>query len=370
MRKTEKIIIGSILMLLLLSLSAVAQEMAAKADEVANDYVKQGKFSGAVLLAKGGKVILSKGYGMANYELDAPNTPQTKYRLGSITKQFTAMAIAQLAERGQISFDAPISKYLADYPKEIGDKVTIHHLLTHTSGIPSFTNSADYQQIKMNKFSGEKLIAWLKDKPLEFTPGENYKYSNSSYFLLGYIIEKVSGKPYDQFLKENIFDPLGMKDSGYDHSEVVLKNRAAGYSFDGKSFTNAGYLDMTVPGGAGALYSTVEDLYFWDRALYTEKLIKRATLDKIFTPFKSNYAYGWVVRDLFGHKRVTHGGGIDGFNTTIARYVDDELCIIVLSNIALSNTTTAVEEIAEKLAAIAFGEKYETPKKTDPISKR
>jgi len=290
--------------------------------------------------------------------------------LGSITKQFTAMAIAQLAERGQISFDAPIAKYLEDFPKDVGDKVTIHNLLTHTSGIPSFTNSEDYQQIKMNKFSGEKLIAWLKDKPLEFTPGEKYKYSNSGYFLLGYIIEKVSGKPYDQFLKENIFDPLGMKDSGYDHSKVVLKNRAAGYSFDGKSFTNAGYLDMTVPGGAGALYSTVEDLYFWDRALYTEKLIKRATLDKIFTPFKSNYAYGWVVRDLFGHKRVTHGGGIDGFNTTIARYVDDELCIIVLSNIALSNTTTAVEEIAEKLAAIAFGEKYETPKKTDPISKR
>ncbi|MBI3653716.1 MAG: serine hydrolase [Acidobacteria bacterium] len=344
----------------------MAQDLAPKADEIVNAYVKQGKFSGAVLVAKGGKVVLSKGYGMASYELEAPNTPQTKFRLGSITKQFTGMAIAQLVERGLLNVEDPITKYLPDFPKETGDKVTVYHLLTHTSGIPSFTNFTDYKQIKMNPFSGEKLLAWLKDKPLEFTPGEKFKYNNSGYFLLGYIIEKVSGKSYEQYLQENIFAPLGMKNTGYDHSNVVLQNRASGYSVKGKELENAEYLDMSVPGGAGALYSTVEDLYLWDRALYTEKLLKKATLEKIFTPFKSNYAWGWFVDEQFKHKRITHGGGIDGFNTTIARFVNDDVFIVALSN----RTPAALAAMSERLAALSFGEKYEMPKDEASASAR
>jgi CubicO group peptidase (beta-lactamase class C family) len=354
-------------LIVILSLATMAQDLAPKADEIINAYVKQSKFSGSVLLAKGGKVILAKGYGMANYELEVANTPQTKFRLGSITKQFTSMAVAQLVERGLVKIEDPITKYLPDFPKEMGDKVTVYHLLTHTSGIPSFTNFKDYQQIKMNPFSGEKLVAWLKDKQLEFTPGEQFKYNNSGYFLLGYLIEKVSGKSYEQYLKENIFEPLGMQNTGYDHNKEVLKNRAAGYTLAGKNLENAEFIDMTVPGGAGALYSTVEDLYIWDRALYTEKLVKKPTLEKIYTPFKSNYAWGWAVDEQNGHKRIQHGGGIDGFNTNILRYVNDDICIIALSN----RIPAALNPMSQNLAALLLGEKYELPKEgAQPVARK
>jgi CubicO group peptidase (beta-lactamase class C family) len=357
LQNRKKNLIATILLLMVSSVAALAQDLAPKADEIVNAYVKQNKFSGSVLVAKSGKVILSKGYGMANYELDVPNTPQTKFRLGSITKQFTSMAIMQLQERGLLNIEDPITKYLPDLPKETGDKVTIFHLLTHTSGIPSVTNFPDYAQIKMSKFSGEKLLAWLKGKTLEFAPGENFKYNNSGYILLGYIVEKVSGKPYEQFVQENIFTPLGMKNTGFDRNNVVIKNRAAGYTVKGKELENSEYIDMTVPGGAGAMYSTVEDLYTWDRALYTEKLVKKATLEKVYTPFKSKYAYGWVVDEQFNRKRLNHGGGIDGFNTIIVRFLNDDTCII-----ALSNTVPAtLGPMSQKLAALLFGEKYELP---------
>jgi CubicO group peptidase (beta-lactamase class C family) len=359
-------IINVVLLLIVLSVTAVAQDLAPKAEEIINAYVKQKKFNGSVLVAKGGKVVLNKGYGMASFELDVPNTPQTKFRLGSITKQFTAMAIAQLQERGLLNVEDPITKYLPDYPKETGDKVTVYHLLTHSSGIPSITNGADYRQIKMNRFSGEKLVAWLKGKPLEFAPGENYKYNNSGYILLGYIIEKISGKPYEQFVQENIFTPLGMKDTGFDRYHTVIKNRAAGYTVKGKELENSEYIDMTVPGGAGAMYSTVEDLYAWDRALYTEKLVKKATLEKVFTPYKSNYAWGWFVNEQFNRKRVNHGGGIEGFNTIIVRFINDDVCII-----ALSNTVPAtLGQMSERLAALLFGEKYELPQEEVPQAAR
>jgi CubicO group peptidase (beta-lactamase class C family) len=357
LQNRKRNLIATTLLLMVLSAAALAQDLAPKADEIVNAYVKQNKFSGSVLVAKGGKVVLSKGYGMANYELEVPNTPQTKFRLGSITKQFTALAIAQLQERGQLNIEDPITKYLPDFPKETGDKVTIYHLLTHTSGIPSFTGFADYPQIKMNKFSGDKLINWLKGKPLEFAPGENFKYNNSGYFLLGYIVEKVSGKTYEQFVQENIFTPLAMKNTGFDRYTTLIKNRAAGYTVKGKELENAEYIDMTVPGGAGAMYSTVEDLYSWDRALYTEKLVKKATLEKVFTPFKNNYAYGWVVDEQFKRKRVNHGGGIEGFNTIIVRFINDDTCIV-----ALSNTIPAtLGQMSQKLAALLFGEPYELP---------
>jgi CubicO group peptidase (beta-lactamase class C family) len=350
-------IIQSAFLITVLSFAAMAQDLAPKADELINAYVKQSQFSGSVLIAKGGQVILSKGYGMANYELEVPNTPQTRFRLGSITKQFTALAIAQLVERGVVKVDDPITKYLPDFPKETGDKITVYHLLTHTSGIPSFTESSDYPQIKINPFSGEKLIAWLKNKPLDFTPGENFKYNNAGYILLGNIIEKVTGKSYEQYLKENILEPLGMKSTGYDHNKQVMKNRAAGYTAKGKEIERAEYIDMSVPGGAGALYSTVEDLYLWDRALYTEKLVKKATLEKLYTPFKSNYAWGWRVGEQNGRKVVLHGGGIDGFNTTIVRYVNDDICIIALSN----RIPAALNAMSKNLAALLFGEKYDSP---------
>ena len=332
------------------------KDIESKVDEYIDAYLKMGNFSGSILIAREGKILLSKGYGMANFEHDVPNTAQTKFRLGSITKQFTAMAIMQLQEKGLLNVDDPIKKYIPDYPN--GERITIHHLLTHTSGIPNLTSFPDYRRTMMIPSPVEKTIERFKDKPLEFTPGEKLKYSNSGYILLGYIIEKVSGKSYEAYLKENIFQPLNMVNTGYDHHSTLLKHRAAGYALTDKGLINAPYNDMSIPHGAGALYSTVEDLYLWDRALYTEKLVKKGSLNKMFTPFKENYGYGWVITSLFNHKRIGHGGRIVGFSTSISRYIDDDVFIVVLSNIA----NAPIEKISEDLAAIVFGEECELPK--------
>jgi len=356
--------------LLLLSVSILGspgatQDIESKVDEYINPYLKMGTFSGSVLIARKGIILLSKGYGMANYENDVPNTLQTKFRLGSVTKQFTATSIMQLQEKGLLNVDDPISKYLQDYPN--GEKITLHHLLTHTSGIPNFTSFPEYQETMMLPSPVEKTIERFKYKPLEFTPGEKFKYSNSGYILLGYIIEKVSGKSYEDYLKENIFQPLNMMDTGYDHHRPLIKHRASGYVLGTNGLVNAVYIDMSTPYAAGGLYSTVEDLYLWDQALYTEKLVSRNSLDEMFTPFKGGYGYGWFIIKAFNRQLITHGGMVNGFYAYISRYVDDKVCIIVLSNIE----SAPVDKISLDLAAIVFGEKHEVPEirtsiKVDP----
>jgi|SRR5580700_4117231 CubicO group peptidase (beta-lactamase class C family) len=347
-----------------------------KLDAYLNELAEQKRFSGSVLVAKDGQVLLSKGYGMANYEHGVPNTPQTKFRLASITKQFTATAIMQLQELGLLSVSDTVSKYIPKYPN--GDKITIHHLLTHTSGIPNVTSFSDYKRKKIKPHTLEQLIERFKDKPLEFEPGERFQYSNSGYMLLSYIIEKVSGQKYEDFLKENIFKPLGMNDSGFDKSSIVLKNRASGYSLVNDVLVNADYIDMSFPAGAGALYSTVVDLYRWDQALYSDKLLSKKSIDTIFFAFRNvtddneqpfpGFGYGWITRQSKGRSIVEHSGAIDGFSNDIRRYLEEKLCIIVLGNIA----HTKAEWISHTLAAIASGEKYEWPKKRvavkiDPI---
>lgn len=350
------ILFGILSFMIILSAVCIAQNLEEKVDEYINSYLKMERFSGSILIAQKGEILLSKGYGMANYEHNVPNTSKTKFRLGSLTKQFTALAIMQLQEKGLLNVEDPIIKYFPDYP-EVGKMITIHHLLTHTSGIPGFTEFADYQKTKMIPTSLEEIIARFKDIPLEFAPGEKYDYSNSGYILLGVIIEKVSGLSYKMFLEENIFQPLKMTSSGYDHHNLILKDRAAGYILSDGGLINADYIDMSIPHGAGALYSTVEDLYIWDRALYTEQLVKRSSLDKVFTPFLGNYGYGWVIVDSFNRKAAAHQGGIDGFATCITRFFNDEICIIVLSNIE----NAPVGQISRDLAAIILGEKYEIP---------
>jgi CubicO group peptidase (beta-lactamase class C family) len=349
-------IIAVVLLFLLGVTSGFAQDIKPQVDELINAYMKMDKFTGSILIAKDGKILVSKGYGMANRELDVINTPQTKFRLGSVTKQFTALAIMQLQERGLLNVNDPIKKYIPDYPS--GDKITIHHLLTHTSGIPNLTDFPDFTETMMIPSPVEKTIERFKNKPLEFEPGEKFSYSNSGYVLLGYLIEKISGKSYESFLNENIFQPLNMTNTGYDHNSTILKNRASGYSLDKDELINAPYIDMSLPIGGGALYSTVEDLYLWDRALYTEKLVSKASLEKMFTPFKEDYGYGWTITELFKRKRISHSGGINGFSCNISRYVNDDACIIVLSNFEYA----PVGQIGKDLAAIVFGEKYELPK--------
>ena len=332
-------------------------DVAAKADEL----VKASGIHGSVLIAKGGKVILAKGYGRANIELDVPNKPETKFRLGSITKQFTATAILQLQERGRLKVTDLISKYLPDTPAA-WSKITIHHLLTHTSGIHSYTDDKSYKQ-HMREVAGPpaEFIKRVYSLPLDFEPGTKFHYDNSGFFLLGVIIERVSGMKYEDYLRKNIFDPLEMNDSGYDWPETILQNRAQGYSKtkDGKEH-NAEFLDMGQPYAAGSLYSTVLDLYKWDRALYTTKVLSRESIEAAFTGHGLEmgpgiqYGYGWGVAQIHGHKAVGHGGGINGFSTVIWRAIEEDAVAIVLTNQEDGNLTG---KVGQDLLLLLIGSK-------------
>lgn len=320
-------------------------------DEFIAPYVDSRIFSGSVLIARCENILISKGYGMANLEHDVLNTPQTKFRLGSITKQFTAMAILMLQEQGQLNVQDSVCDYMPSCP-EAWQPITIHHLLTHSSGIPNFTDFPDFDEMMASTVSG--TINTFRDKPLRFAPGTKFSYSNSGYIVLGLIIEQSAGNPfYGAYVRENIFQPLNMMSTGYDQNSRVLSDRASGYvRMDPNTLRNADYLDMSVPHAAGALYSTVEDLYLWDRALYTESLVSQSSLNMMFTPDKDEYGYGWLISEMLNRKVTAHNGGINGFATSIARFVDDDVVIIVLSNIE----DTDPGEITQGLAAIVFEE--------------
>jgi CubicO group peptidase (beta-lactamase class C family) len=325
---------------------------AARMEQIVQSYVPSKQFMGSVLVAQDGKILLDKGYGFANLEWEIPNTSTTKFRLGSITKQFTAASILLLEERGKLKVEDPVKKYMPEAPAA-WDKVTIFHLLTHTSGIPSFTSFPDYRSREAEAMTPEKLVAWFRDKPLEFEPGEKWNYSNSGYVLLGYLIEKISGQSYSDFVQQNIFTPLGMKDSGYDSNSEVIAHRAAGYSRDKSGPVNAGFVHMSIPFSAGALYSTAEDLLRWEQGLFGGKLLKPESLAKMTTPFKEDYAFGLSVSSKNGHKVIAHGGGIEGFNTFLAYYPDDKLVVAVLANL----NGPFAENIGGQLAQVVHGEK-------------
>lgn len=333
--------------------SALSQSVAFEkaVDEFITPYVDSRSFSGSVLIAEGENVLISKGYGMANLEHDVPNTPQTKFRLGSITKQFTAMAVLILQEQGQLDVQDPVCDYISDCP-EAWQAVTIHHLLTHTSGIPNYTGFPDFDELIVLGSTVRGTIDTFRDKPLDFAPGTAFAYSNSGYMLLGHIIEQSAGNPsYGAFVSENIFQPLNMMNSGDDQNSLVLSNRASGYvRVFPNTLRNADYFDMSVPNADGGLYSTVEDLYLWDRALYTEALVSQNSLDMIFMPYQGDYAYGWFISEMLDRKVTTHNGGSSGFATNIARFVEDDVVIIVLSNIENADPVN----ITRGLARIVF----------------
>jgi CubicO group peptidase (beta-lactamase class C family) len=351
--------------LLLFAVNACAKISTVEIETYLDACHEVNKFHGTVLIAHDGNILFKKGYGMANIEFDIPNSPEMIFQIGSITKQFTATCIMQLKEKGLLSVDDSISKYLPDYPKEVADIVTIHHLLTHTSGIVSYTSLGDLMMKRSVAMELNDLIDTFKDLPLEFTPGSKMSYCNSGYLLLGAIIENVSGISYENYLQENIFIPLGMKNSGYCHRDIILKNRASGYmENENGELINAGFVHMSVPFAGGALYSTVEDMLLWDQALYTEKILKKSSLEKMFTPFLDNYAYGWGVRDVNGRKLIRHGGGIDGFVTQFDRWVDDKYCVVVFSN----NENASADDIATGLSKIIFNESYDVPIIKTPIA--
>jgi CubicO group peptidase (beta-lactamase class C family) len=342
----------------------LAQDKAAKIDELMKVYNSYRQFNGAVLVAENGKVIFKKGYGMANMEWNIPIETDTRFRLGSITKQFTSMLVLQLVQEGKIKLEGKLTDYLPDYRKDTGDRITIHQLLNHTSGIPSYTGLPNFlQDVSRNPYSVSDFVKKYASGDLEFDPGTKWNYNNSGYFLLGAIVERVTGKPYEQVLKERILDPVGMKNTGYDHYDTILAKRASGYEKRPGGFINAPYLDMSLPYAAGSLYSTVEDLYLWDQALYTEKLLSPQLKEVMFKPGLANYAYGWIVRKPpLGAQGesvtiIEHGGGINGFNTLISRMPESKNLIVLLNNTG----GTKLGEMSQKIAGILFGKPYKAP---------
>jgi CubicO group peptidase (beta-lactamase class C family) len=333
-----------------LAQNAPAQNLQNRMDEIVQTFVANKQFMGAVLVARGDEVLLSKGYGSANLEWDIPNTSTTRFRLASVTKQFTAAAILILEERGKLKVEDTIKKHLPDAPAA-WDKVTLFHLLTHTSGIPSAIGvPADPFRTAIATTADN--VALVRDKPLDFEPGTNWRYSNSGYVLLGYLIERISGQTYEAFLRDNIFTPLGMKDSGYDWNSTVIARRASGYSPGPGGPVNSSFVDMSRPHAAGSLYSTVEDLLRWEQGLFGGKLLSQATVDKMTTPFRNNYAFGLQVRTAGTRKLIDHSGGIQGFNTMLAHYPESKVTIAVLGNL----TGPAPAQITTLMARLAHGE--------------
>lgn len=337
------------LLSLLAAIPARAQDIG-RMEQIIQDYVANKTFMGAVLVVKNDRILLDKAYGSANLEWNIPNTTATKFRLGSLTKQFTAASILLLEERGKLKLDDPVKTYLPDAPAA-WDKITVFNLLTHTSGIPNMTAFANFGEVMRKTMTPADLVAGFRDRPLDFQPGEKYRYSNSGYIVLGAIIEKTSGVSYAQFLQDNIFTPLGMKDSGYDSNSALIPLRASGYGRRQGALVNADFLDMSIPYSAGALYSTTHDLWTWEKALYSGKVVSPASLKRMTTPFKDDYGFGILIRDDKGHKQFRHEGGINGFGTALAWYPDDRLAIVVLDNIF----TGAAEQMIGQLADVVFG---------------
>jgi len=332
----------------LVSPAHAAPPYALQADAMLRNYTEAGRFSGAVLVAKDGKPVFRKAYGWANREWKLATTPDTAFRLGSITKQFTAAAILKLAEQGKLSVDDPIAKYYAAAPTAWAP-ITLKHLLTHTSGIPSYTAIPGFftGPLARTDMKPDEIIALTRDKPLEFAPGSRYAYDNTGYILLGYIIEKVSGQTYSTYLQEQFFGPLGLKHTGYDVTEAVLPKRADGYDIVDGTAKNAPFLSMSLPWAAGSLYSTVDDLLAWDLALRSGKAINPASVTAMFTDQGFKYGYGQAIETRDDKRYWHHGGGVNGFTTMLARYPDQHLTLVVLANQTNSDPARITNRLGE-----------------------
>ena len=310
---------------------ALAQDVG-RMDQIIRQSADRDEFSGSVLVARGGQVLLDQGYGLANREWNVPNDGDTKFRLASVSKQFTAVAVMLLNERGLVDLDAPLKTYLPDAPAA-WDAVTVRHLLNHTSGIANLTAFPDFEAQKTRPATLDQLIARFRDRPLDFQPGQGWSYSNSGYILLTAVIERAGGKSYADFVAENLFQPLGMADSGYDSHAAVLPRRAAGYVPTAGGFANADYVDMTIPQGAGGLYSTTHDLLKWEQGLFGGRLLSPASLTALTTPVRNDYAMGLGVRPSTNGAVIQHNGGIEGFNTWMAHDTGSGMTVIVLGNL-------------------------------------
>ena len=367
MKRLSSISLSAVFLLVALSLQAVAQtpsstsDLTARINQELEKVFKPNEPGAAIIAVKDGQVVFRKGYGMANLELGVAIEPDMIFRIGSITKQFTAVSILMLMEQGKLNLSDEITKFLPDYPTQ-DRKITIEHLLTHTSGIKSYTGLPEWLPLWRKDLKMTELIDLFKNKPMEFAPGDGWNYNNSAYVLLGAIIEKITGQSYSDFVEKNIFAPLEMKQSFYDNTQRIIPRRTAGYARNGTTFANAQYLSMTQPHAAGSLISTVDDLAKWDAALYTEKLVKQESLKKAWTPFVLNdgratkYGYGWGVTTLEGEKMLTHSGGINGFTCDAARLPESKVYVAILTN-----REGGTANLVPKIAAMVAGKPLRDP---------
>lgn len=331
----------------------------AEFDKLLSAQFKPNETGATALVARKGQIIYEKAFGMASLELNVPMKADNVFRIGSITKQFTAIAILQLMEQGKLSLQDEITKFIPDYPMH-GHKITIEHLLTHTSGIQSYTGMKDFEQRMTLDLKPMEVIDHFKSEPMEFAPGTQFHYNNSGYFLLGYIIEKASGKTYPDYVEQQFFKPLGMTHSLYGSDEKIVKNRAAAYDKDDTTFVNAHTMSMSQPYAAGSIQSTVGDLYKWHQALHSFKLVKKENLEKAFAPYKmadgklEPYGYGFGFQNVQGSPTIEHGGGINGFLTQSMYLPKEDVFVAVFSNCNCESPS----DVAAKMAAVAIGKPY------------
>ena len=321
--------------------SAAHTDTVATVDAIVHRPIADGKVAGAsVAVVKGGQTLLLKEYGFADLELDVPTPPRATYEIGSVTKQFTAAAILLLAEEGKLSLDDELTRFLPDYPTQ-GQRVTLRRLLNHTSGIKGYTELAEFADFMKLKRPRQELVAMFSRQPFEFAPGSEQTYNNSAFFLLGLVIEKVANQPYDAFVKERLFDKVGMPDSYYCSERTIHKNHAHGYDTEDNRLVLKGYIDHNWPYSAGSLCSNTTDLVAWTRALHGGKVLKPDSYRELTSPgtlndgTKIRYGLGIGLADIGGRRAIAHGGGINGFLSDVEYYPDDDLIIVVLLNTAV-----------------------------------
>lgn len=341
--------------LLLSNVTIYAQNLDAKIDSlISNVFKDENGPGGVILVSQNSKPIYHKAFGMSNIELDIPMQTTQVFQLGSMTKQFTAIAILMLEEQGKLNVKDALAKYIPDYPN--GEKITLHQLLTHTSGIKDYTKMPAIADIDEKDLKPKELIDFFKNEPVDFEPGEKFVYNNSGYAILGYIIELASGETYEHYIKKYIFDKIGMHNSRYANEIAIVKNRAYGYRQKDNIYINKNKISFNIPYAAGALMSTTKDLLIWQNALNNNLLLKKSSILKAFTKYKLNngdeltYGYGWHLKDINGIPSREHGGSIFGFKTMAVYIQSKDIYVVVLSNCDCNSPT----QLARQIAAVAL----------------
>ncbi|WP_199137205.1 serine hydrolase domain-containing protein [Pedobacter sp. ASV12] len=349
-------LIWVLLLMAFIPLLAPAQKLETQIDSLLASVFQDKNGPGvALLVAKNGKPIYRKAFGKANVELGVDLTPDNVFQLGSMTKQFTAVAILQLAEQGKLKLNVPISAYIPDYPD--GDKITIHQLLTHTSGIKDFTKMKSLNSIAQKDLSPKEMVDFFKNEPVDFVPGAQFDYNNSGYVVLGYIIELVSGETYENYIQKHIFDKAGMSHSRYASDVAVINKRAYGYRKKGATYLNKPTISFSIPFSSGALMSTVDDMLLWQNALRQNLLLNASTANLAFSKYKLNngeefaYGYGWHLKAINGTPTREHGGSVFGFKTMGVYVPSKDIYVIGLSNCECNSPTQVTRDIAALVLA-------------------